>query len=86
MGYPGSEGHEEQDAKTFAEWGVDMLKFDGCYSNDSSKAVGYPKMGKALNETGRPILYSCSWPAYDGGLPPKVRFLFQFLYIILLRL
>ena len=29
-GFPGSRGHMEQDAKTFARWGVDMLKFDGC--------------------------------------------------------
>lgn len=34
---------------------------------------GYPEMAKALNATGRPIIYSCSWPAYQGGLPPKVR-------------
>lgn len=33
-GYPGSLGFYEQDAKTFAEWGVDLLKFDGCYMND----------------------------------------------------
>ena len=71
-GYPGSEGYEEVDAKTFAAWGVDYLKFDGCYSNSSMKATGYPLMGKALNESGRPIAYSCSWPAYLGGLPPKV--------------
>jgi len=29
-GYPASAGHEEIDAKTFAEWGVDYLKVDGC--------------------------------------------------------
>lgn len=29
-------------------------------------------MSKALNATGRPIAYSCSWPAYLGGLPPNV--------------
>lgn len=34
--------------------------------------AGYPLMSKALNATGRPIGYSCSWPAYCGGLPPKV--------------
>lgn len=71
-GYPGSQGHEKTDANTFAKWGVDSLKFDGCYSNDSSRAEGYPLMSKALNETGRPIMFGCSWPAYDGGLPPKV--------------
>ncbi|MEE6526019.1 hypothetical protein FKM82_026388, partial [Ascaphus truei] len=29
-GYPGSQGHYELDAQTFADWGVDLLKFDGC--------------------------------------------------------
>jgi len=29
-------------------------------------------MSKALNATGRPIAYSCSWPVYIGGLPPNV--------------
>lgn len=33
---------------------------------------GYPLMSKALNATGRPIAYSCSWPVYVGGLPPNV--------------
>lgn len=32
-GYPGSLGHYETDAQTFADWGVDLLKFDGCYMN-----------------------------------------------------
>lgn len=32
-GYPGVLGYEEQDAKTFAEWEVDYVKLDGCYSN-----------------------------------------------------
>lgn len=30
-GFPGSFGHYDIDAKTFADWGVDLLKFDGCY-------------------------------------------------------
>ena len=29
-GFPGSCGHYELDAQTFASWGVDLLKFDGC--------------------------------------------------------
>lgn len=29
-------------------------------------------MARALNATGRPVVYSCSWPAYQGGLPPEV--------------
>lgn len=63
-GYPGSEGHLQQDADTFASWGVDSLKFDGCYSNVSSQPAAYGEMSQYLNETGRPILFSCSWPAY----------------------
>ena len=63
-GYPGSLGHIVTDADTFADWGIDMLKLDGCYVNRSFMAEGYPEMSIALNRTGRPILYSCSWPAY----------------------
>ncbi|XP_044310734.1 alpha-N-acetylgalactosaminidase isoform X1 [Varanus komodoensis] len=76
-GYPGTTLDKiEQDASTFARWGVDMLKLDGCYSSADEQAQGYPRMTKALNATGRPIAYSCSWPAYRGGLPPKVNYTF----------
>jgi alpha-galactosidase len=78
--YPGSYGHEKQDAKTFAAWGVDYLKYDWCgarmiYSHDALQAV-YQKMGDALLESGRPIVYSlCEygtgnvelWGAKVGG-------------------
>ncbi|KAM7056487.1 alpha-N-acetylgalactosaminidase isoform 3-T4 [Acridotheres tristis] len=71
-GYPGTMLEDvKQDAQTFAAWGVDMLKLDGCYSSAEEQAKGYPEMARALNATGRPIVYSCSWPAYQGGLPPK---------------
>ncbi|XP_008288909.1 alpha-N-acetylgalactosaminidase [Stegastes partitus] len=74
-GYPGTPLDKiELDAQTFADWEVDMLKYDGCYSNSSEQEKGYPLMSKALNATGRPIGYSCSWPAYQGGLPPKVNY------------
>ncbi|XP_066175899.1 alpha-N-acetylgalactosaminidase isoform X2 [Sylvia atricapilla] len=74
-GYPGTMlEHVKQDAQTFAAWGVDMLKLDGCYSSAEEQAKGYPEMARALNATGRPIVYSCSWPAYQGGLPPKVNY------------
>ncbi|EER01766.1 alpha-galactosidase/alpha-n-acetylgalactosaminidase, putative [Perkinsus marinus ATCC 50983] len=63
-GYPGLEGHFEQDVKTFAEWGIDSLKVDGCYADTSTFEETYPQLGRLLNATGRPILYSCSWPAY----------------------
>ncbi|XP_032399374.1 alpha-N-acetylgalactosaminidase isoform X1 [Etheostoma spectabile] len=74
-GYPGTTLDKiEIDAQTFADWEVDMFKFDGCYSNATEQEKGYPLMSKALNATGRPIGYSCSWPAYQGGLPPKVNY------------
>uniref|UniRef100_A0A8C7YS43 Alpha-galactosidase n=1 Tax=Oryzias sinensis TaxID=183150 RepID=A0A8C7YS43_9TELE len=74
-GYPGTTLDKIQiDAQTFADWEVDMFKFDGCYSNATEQEQGYPLMSKALNATGRPIGYSCSWPAYVGGLPPKVNY------------
>lgn len=64
-GYPGSLGYYETDAKTFAEWGVDLVKFDGCYMNWTMLGEGYKKMSKALNQTGRSIVYSCEWPLYE---------------------
>ncbi|KAL5012401.1 hypothetical protein ScPMuIL_010952 [Solemya velum] len=70
--YPGSKFYMDIDADTFAGWGVDMLKFDGCNSGISDMPVGYPLMEMWLNKTGRPILYSCSWPAYfvvEGKIP-----------------
>uniref|UniRef100_A0A668SV50 Alpha-galactosidase n=1 Tax=Oreochromis aureus TaxID=47969 RepID=A0A668SV50_OREAU len=74
-GYPGTPLDKiELDAQTFADWEVDMFKYDGCYSNATEQEQGYPLMSKALNATGRPIGYSCSWPAYQGGLPPKVNY------------
>lgn len=75
MGFPGTTlDRIELDAQTFADWGVDYLKFDGCNSNAIEQLKGYPLMSKALNATGRHIAYSCSWPAYIGGLPPNVNY------------
>lgn len=67
-GYEGSYGHEERDARTFAAWGIDYLKYDWCsasriYSLDQARAV-FQKMGAALANCGRPIVYSLS-----SGLP-----------------
>ncbi|XP_050296611.1 alpha-N-acetylgalactosaminidase-like [Anthonomus grandis grandis] len=67
-GYPGSINHMELDAKTFAEWEVDYLKFDGCHSDILFMEIGYTLMSKYLNQTGRPMVYSCSWPAYQEPL------------------
>ncbi|KAJ6925787.1 alpha-galactosidase [Populus alba x Populus x berolinensis] len=70
---PGSLGHEDQDAKTFAEWGVDYLKYDNCYHDGSKPQDRYARMSYALRKVGRPILYSlCEWgqeyPAKWAGL------------------
>ena len=64
-GYPGSFEHEFIDAKTFAEWGVDFLKYDYCYHSPiiHGKYL-YRRMGLALENCGRDILFSaCSWGA-----------------------
>jgi len=66
-GYPGSEGHLALDAFTIANWGVDMLKLDGCYESTDIMNITYPSMATFLNFTERPILYLCSWPAYVVG-------------------
>jgi alpha-galactosidase len=67
---PGSYGYEEKDANSFAEWGIDYLKYDYCYcndyasqNNDYKEAIArYKKMGDALKATGRPMVYSiCEW-------------------------
>ena len=68
-GYVGSYGHEEQDARTFAAWGIDYLKYDWCSAGrlypDSGLRASYQKMGEALEESGRPIVYSLC--EYGGG-------------------
>ncbi|KAK6176936.1 hypothetical protein SNE40_015138 [Patella caerulea] len=65
--YPGSEFYLKTDADTFANWGVDLLKFDTCNSNPSDFEYGFPAMEFYLNKTGRPILFSCEWPHGQHG-------------------
>lgn len=79
-GYEGTYGHEEQDARTYAAWGIDYLKYDWCgarnlYTDEEMQPV-YQKMGDALRRVGRPILYSLcqygraevwKWAADVGG-------------------
>lgn len=62
-GYEGSYAHEEQDAKTWAEWGIDYLKYDWCsaafvFTNAEAMRPAFQKMAEALRATGRPIVYS----------------------------
>jgi len=79
--YEGSLGHEEQDAKTYAEWGIDYLKYDLCSfipavmqkqaPNDKAAQMrlmiaAYDKMSKALKATGRPIVLSLCQYGWDS--------------------
>lgn len=62
QGRPGSYMHEKIDAKTYARWGVDYLKYDNCHNEGIPATYRYPLMRDALNETGRPIYFSmCEW-------------------------
>jgi alpha-galactosidase len=71
-GAPTSFGYEAQDAKMFADWGVDFLKYDLCSfrtimkqesggdvaKSDAIMKAAYEKMHEDLVATGRPILFS----------------------------
>jgi alpha-galactosidase len=61
-GLPASLDHEEADAKKFAEWGVDYLKYDNCNNEKRPALARYTKMSNALKATGRSIVFSlCEW-------------------------
>ncbi len=77
-GYEGSLGHEEQDAQTYAQWGIDYLKYDYCsFKGDVAEQIAaYRKMHDALEKTGRAIVFSLcqygmdrvwSWGPSVGG-------------------
>ena len=79
-GFEGSFHHEEQDAKTYAAWGIDYLKYDWCSArtvyDNSAMQYAYAKMGHALHDSGRDIVYSLcqygnqnvgEWGAKTGG-------------------
>ncbi|MGW1377390.1 NPCBM/NEW2 domain-containing protein [Streptomyces sp. NPDC002446] len=61
-GFPGGLGHEKSDARQFADWGVDYLKYDNCNNQGVDAEQRYRTMRDALRATGRPIVYSiCEW-------------------------
>jgi alpha-galactosidase len=61
-GRPGSAGHEFQDARQYAKWGVDYLKYDWCNTGTRDAEAAYTIMAKALRESGRDIVLSiCEW-------------------------
>ncbi len=69
QGLPASLGHEEIDAQTFADWGVDYLKYDNCNNQGVPAIERYQAMGDALAATGRDIVYSiCEWGSNDPWL------------------
>ena len=67
-GFEGSFGHEEQDAKTYAAWGMDYLKYDLCsYDGMGDQVAAYKKMGDALKRTGRAMVYAlCQYGMQQG--------------------
>lgn len=87
-GYPGSYGHEQQDANTYAKWGIDYLKYDLCSYNGIMKKeapgdrqkqwqmmqAAYAKMHQALLNTHRPIVFSLCQYGFDAvwNWGPKV--------------
>ena len=80
-GYEGSLGHEAQDARMYASWGIDYLKYDLCSfipavmekqaPNDMAAQMrlmeaAYARMDKALKATGRPIVFSLCQYGWDA--------------------
>ncbi|MDQ1770660.1 glycoside hydrolase family 27 protein [Labilibaculum sp. A4] len=59
---PGSRGYQFQDARTYASWGVDYLKYDWCFDEGQKAEAAYKTMSDALKASGRPIVFSiCEW-------------------------
>ncbi len=60
--------HEDIDAKVYAEWGIDLLKYDFCFVpwKKEEALSRYKKMGDALKGSGRSIVYSlCNWGLFN---------------------
>ena len=89
----GKRGYQFQDARTYAEWGVDYLKYDWCFDEGQNPQAAYKTMSDALKASGRPIVFSiCEWgnsqpwtwaKASDifGGLPVTLSMLLKVLII-----
>mmetsp|Transcript_38276 Transcript_38276/g.95877 ORF Transcript_38276/g.95877 Transcript_38276/m.95877 type:complete len:489 (-) Transcript_38276:162-1628(-) len=84
QGYAGSMGSEALDVKTFADWGVDYLKLDGCWASTKDMKALYTHWSELLRGVreergGRGIVFSCSWPAY--AIDPQKPEHFNFTYV-----
>ncbi len=61
-GYPGTRGFEYQDARFYADLGIDFLKYDWCNTEGINAKEAYTTMSKALKTAGKPIVFSiCEW-------------------------
>ncbi len=66
QGRPGSNGYEDVDARQYAAWGVDYLKYDWCNTDGVDAKIVYPTMRDALKASGRPIVFSmCEWGSHQ---------------------
>jgi alpha-galactosidase len=74
--FPGSENYEKVDADTYAEWGIDYLKLDGCNMFDKQRTGPadeaiykevYGKWHSVLADMSEPLIFSQSAPAYFSG-------------------
>ena len=61
-GYPGTRGHEYQDARNYAAWNIDYLKYDWCSTGKMNAEEAYITMRDALYTAGREVVFSiCEW-------------------------
>lgn len=68
-GRPGSRGYEYQDALTYAQWGVDYLKYDWCNTEKLDPEGAYQTMSAAIRAAGRPMILSITeWGTHDPWL------------------
>src|ERR1019366_7628231 len=75
--FPGSANHIVQDANTYASWGVDYLKFEGCqvstYEIFPRQQIYAARMSQALAHCGRPIVFSVSiGGAFENWMPQYI--------------
>lgn len=62
QGRPGSRGYQFQDARQYAAWGIDYLKYDWCSNEGQNAQAAYQTMSDAIKQSGRPIVFSiCEW-------------------------
>jgi alpha-galactosidase len=71
-GFPGTHGYEYQDARLYASWGVDYLKFDWCNTDSINAKDAYTTMSRAIRAAGRPMIFSlCEWGDHKPWLWAK---------------